>query len=262
MSPTNGPGTLRQIKDLTLYMLERHRRLDGFGVETIEAGRHMLSPRWQQRLSSLWGADIIPVYGFSELSMCNARKCRHCTYYHLPPTCIGEVVDLSNTDRYTAAGGRGSIVVTAFYPYVQLEPRIRYRPGDCVELAKEPCSIWGELGFRPLGREEHCFMINEGTVTITPADCFAVLADLPQVAVRRETSIPAELDFQYDESGSPRFSLQCINGSVELHVELRFDPRIWEDEAAIVERIIRRSLGSDISVVLHGPGRLANIYFS
>jgi phenylacetate-coenzyme A ligase PaaK-like adenylate-forming protein len=154
------------------------------------------------------------------------------------------------------AGGRGALVVTAFHPYVQLEPRIRYRPGDVVELSREPCPVWGELGFRPLGRENRC-LVTDGEI-ISPADCFCSLADLPQVAVVSEPEVPGALDGHYDEAGSPRFSLRRGNDRIELHVELRFAPRVWAEEAALVQSAVRTSLGDRVSVVVHGPGELTD----
>lgn len=220
-------GTLRQIKDLTLYMADRYGTLSGFGIELIEAGRHMLSARWEERLRSWWNAEVVAVYGFSELQMCNARTCRECGYHHLPETCIGEVIDLRDPTHHVAAGERGALVVTAFYPYVALEPRLRYRPGDVVGLASQPCPVWGELGFRPLGREHQCLASNSGTELITAADCFAALADLPQVNVRHEDHVlSGPAPGWLHESGSPRFALREADAGPELHVELRFDPHV------------------------------------
>jgi phenylacetate-coenzyme A ligase PaaK-like adenylate-forming protein len=253
-------GPLRYIKELSLYMLERYGKIDGFGIECIEVGRNMLSPRWEQRLNSWWGAEIVPTYGFSEMRTCSARRCPACSYYHLAISGVGEVVELTDPNSYVAAGGRGALVVTAFYPYVQLEPRIRYRPGDVVELAPQACPQWGELGFRPLGRESQCHAIGGSSNIITPADCFAILADLPQVAVSHETHVLTGLDSRYHESGCPRFKLERNNGEVELHVELRFDPRLWDREAKSTQMAIC-SLLSELTVVLHGHGQLRDLYF-
>jgi phenylacetate-coenzyme A ligase PaaK-like adenylate-forming protein len=254
-------GPLRYIKELTLYMLERHGRIDGFGIECIEVGRNMLSPRWEQRLGSWWGAEIVPTYGFSEIRTCSARRCPTCSYYHLAISGVGEVVEVTDSDSYVPAGGRGALVVTAFHPYVQLEPRIRYRPGDVVELAPQACPQWGELGFRPLGRENHCYVIGSGSNIITPADCFAILADLPEVAASHDTHVVTGLDPRYHESGCPRFKLECNDNAVELHVELRFDPRLWDREAKSIEMAISSRLHDELTVVLHGHGQLRDLYF-
>lgn len=139
-------GTARQIKDLTLHMQQRFGDLAGFGLETLEVGREFLSPGWESRLREWWGAEIDTVYGFSELRMCNALKCRVCAHHHFPPSCVAEVVDPADPDRYVPLGGRGSLLVTALHPYVEFEPRIRYRPGDLVELAAQPCPKWGSRG--------------------------------------------------------------------------------------------------------------------
>ncbi len=249
-------GALAHVKALSLYMLDRYGSIDSFGVRLIEVHRHVLSPRWEQRLHSWWNADIVRHYGLAELSMCGALSCDYCGYFHLAPSCVGEVVDLSDPKQYVMPGERGALVVTAFYPYVEFEPRIRYRTGDVVELAGELCPGWGELGFRPLGREKYCLPIDGDGEIITPVECFEVIADLPQIAVRHEGHpLYGAAEFN-DESGSPRFILQRHNGTTELHIELRFDPRVWKNEAADVEAMVRSKLDDRIEIVMHKPGDL------
>ncbi|MCX5115329.1 hypothetical protein OOK13_44270 [Streptomyces sp. NBC_00378] len=248
-------GTTRHIKILTLHMLRRFGDLSGFGIETVEIGRDFLSPAWETRLRTWWGADVENVYGFSELRMCNARKCRTCAHHHFPPSCVAEVVDPTDPDRYVPLGGRGSLLVTALHPYVEFEPRIRYRPGDMVQLAPHPCPQWGEPGFLPLGREAHCVTADENGGYLTPADCVSVLADLPQVAVAFDHLYP-DTDRHHYEAGNPRFRLVDNGSGPEVHVELRFDPLVWPDRADGVSATIRDALTVDARVVLYGPDRL------
>ncbi|MER6097879.1 hypothetical protein ABT154_18865 [Streptomyces sp. NPDC001728] len=249
-------GTLRNIKDLTVMMLDRYGSLNRFGVETVEVGKHILSPRWKERLEAWWGAEIRPVYGFSEMRMCNAAWCATCTYHHLPPSCVGEVLTPGSPWRHVAPGERGTLAVTAFHPYVQWEPRIRYRPGDLVELAGEPCPLRGESGFRPLGREQDCVPRDGTSHVLTPADCFAAVCDLPEVAVGHEGHAITVLRERSHEIGSPRFRISAEKDGPRLHVELRFSPRLWPEETRkVVERIAAR-LPEDIQVVPYAPGAL------
>lgn len=251
-------GTARQIKDLTLHMQQRFGDISGFGIESLEVGREFLSRGWESRLRDWWGAEIDVVYGFSELRMCNALKCRVCAHHHFPPSCVAEVVDPADPDRYVPLGGRGSLLVTALHPYVEFEPRIRYRPGDLVQLAAQACPKWGEPGFLPLGREAHCVASGEQGEFITPADCVSALADLPQVAVSPRHLYP-DADQRHYEAGSPRFKLVDEAAGPAVRVELRFDPQVWPQEAQAVADAARKSLPPGIQVILHGPGQLEDV---
>ncbi|MEV7282332.1 hypothetical protein [Streptomyces sp. NPDC093111] len=248
-------GTTRHIKILTLHMLQRFGDLSAFGIETVEVGRDFLSPTWESRLRTWWGADIECVYGFSELRMCNARKCRTCAHHHFPPSCVAEVVDPADPDRYVPLGGRGSLLVTALYPYVEFEPRIRYRPGDMVEIAPRPCPEWGEPGFLPLGREAHCVTTGRSGDYLTPSDYVSVLADLPQVAVAFDHLYP-DTDQRHYEAGNPRFKLVDNGAGPEVHVELRFDPLVWPRQAEEVADAVHAAVPADVRVLLYGPDRL------
>ena len=249
-------GSLRLVKQLTVLLLHRRGRVDDLGIRRLVVTSQMLSPGWRERLCRWWNADIETVYGFSELRMCNARWCGRCDHYHLPPSCFGEVLDPDNTSASVAMGGRGLLAVTAFYPFVQLEPRIRYRPGDLVELASHPCPQWGEPGFRPLGREEHAVRMTDGT-WLTSADCFAALADLPDVATFDQIAL-ATGDPRFHECGSPRFAVTAgDSGDPAMHIELRYDPDVWSEQSAAVRTRVRHDLGQPaLTVLTHGPGAL------
>jgi hypothetical protein len=167
-----------------------------------------------------------------------------------------EFVDPLNPSTAVGPGGRGTVVVTVFHPFVELEPRIRYRPGDLVEVASEPCPRWGELGFRALGREQHAVRSPDGAGWVTPADCFEAVADLPDVAVTHDTPQSAA-DPRLHEAGSPRFALRPSDGGVALDVELRYDPEVWPAEAERARHAIQQRLPvAGLAVHMHGQGRL------
>ncbi|GAA1181860.1 hypothetical protein GCM10009664_55010 [Kitasatospora gansuensis] len=260
LEPVRGlEGTLFRIKELTLYLMERRGRLDDLGIKAVTVGRNLLSPAWRRRLEDWWGAEVRSVYGFSELRVCNAASCGVCGYHHMPPTGLAEILPLHD-DSPVRPGERGRLVVTAFHPYVQLEPRLRYYPGDLAELAPEPCIRWGEHGFRPLGREQHSITLPGSGDLICPADVHPALADHPDVHRFHPTPPPTEI-FSKDEVGTPRFRLEATEGGAELHVELRHDPLVWPEKAARAQQEITDSLllPHTVDVVVHGPGRLGKV---
>lgn len=252
-------GTLQQIKALTLHLQHRRGRVDDLGVQRITVGRNMLSPRWRKRLEEWWGVEVQVIFGCSELSVCNAALCGSCEYFHLPPSCFGEVVSMDDAERIVEPGGRGALLLTAFFPFVRVEPRIRYRLGDLVELSSAACPIWGDHGFRPLGREQESIRLPESGRWVSSGDFFDCVADFPDVACLPFLTNDAT-GVEYGEAGGPMMKLTS-HPQATLNVELRYDPVVWPDEALRVERDI--SLGVDtreLAVVAHGPGKLGDAY--
>jgi phenylacetate-coenzyme A ligase PaaK-like adenylate-forming protein len=247
-------SSLHMVKQFSYYLMKTRRRLTDFDVHKIIVFSQMLSPRWRARLEDWWKAEVEEVYGSSELRMCNSRRCTDCGYFHLPPTCIGELVDLDGAPIDTQQR-IGLLAITVFYPFVQLEPRIRYCAGDIVELADEPCPLWGEPGFKIAGRQEHSARLSRGR-TITSAHCFSVVADLPEIATYDEAAISTG-DPGYHECGSPQFVLAQDEDGATLHIELRYDPELWPEEASAVRSKIAAGLPmNELAIRLCAPGKL------
>jgi hypothetical protein len=248
-------GTVNRVLVLSLYLLGRRNRLDDLGIKRLIV-TPAPSPRSQKLLEEWWGARVVELYGVSELRMCNAELCEHCSCYHLPPTCFGEYLDPDDWTPISAPSRCGVLAVTVFYPFVELEPRIRYRTGDLVEVAQEPCPFWGEAGFRLLGREEYAVRLNKEN-WIAPVRCYLAIADIPDVSRSVPPTAPMT-DTRYVEAGVPRFRIEKAEGKAILHVELRYDPIMWPDGAERVRKQVALALGTDdVKVVLHRPGDLS-----
>ena len=249
-------GSVYRVAILSMYLLERRGRVDDLGVQRLIIDR-VPSVRWRGLLERWWKARVEVLYGFSELRMCNSRTCEYCGRFHLPPTCLGEVLDPDSHSPIDESSRRGMLCVTAFYPFVQLEPRIRYRSGDLVELAEEACPFWGERGFAILGRER--FAVRVGSDDwLTPVDCYMTIADIPDVARSEFASgFFTGGDPRYQECATPRFSLQESPDGIVMHVELRYDPLAWPHRAQELREQIARMLPvSGVTVALYRPGTL------
>jgi phenylacetate-coenzyme A ligase PaaK-like adenylate-forming protein len=249
-------GSVYRLAILSMYLLERRGRIDDLGIKSLVIDR-VPSARWRDLLEQWWGAHIEVLYGFSELRMCNSRICEHCNNFHLPPTCFGEVLDPDNRSPVSESVRRGVLTVTAFYPFVQLEPRIRYYSGDLVEVADVECPFWDEPGFAILGRERYAIRLKTGE-WLTPMDCFNAIADIPDVA---RSDFPAAFFAgggpRYRECASPRFSLERDPNGIVLNVELRYDPLVWPRRAReLCEQIAETLPVSGVSVTLHRPDAL------
>jgi hypothetical protein len=256
-------GTLNRIKELTLFLMHRRGRVDDLGITKITVGRHILSPLWKHRLETWWGAQVDVGYGFSEMRQCNSLQCKVCGYFHIPPTGFVEVLEVSDKSP-VAPGARGLLAVTGFHPYFTVEPRVRYIPGDLAELAPHPCPRWGELGFRPIGRQRDSIPLSSAPGWLGPVDVYAAVADQADAyrfkpPVYRTQPLKSGYDeLIYSETGSPRFILQT-GATPRICVELRYDPMVWPDQAMQASAAIGDAITYDIDVSVHGPGHLGEI---
>ena len=251
-------GALFQVRALSLYLLERRGRLDDLGVKQIYVGRNILSEGWKARLSEWWGAEVRSSYGFSEMRVCNAGECDECGYYHMPPTGLVEVLDDEHDWRPVEPGARGLLAMTGFYPFVEIEPRIRYVPGDMAQLAAEPCPRWNEHGFRPLGRRSKSARMESDGRWICPADVYCALADEVAVQHSAPSSLASMNDRKFDDAGVPNFKLET-GTRARLHVELRFVPTVWPHEAENVRLALQAKIPEGVEIVLHTPGSLGQM---
>jgi hypothetical protein len=245
-------SSLLRVKALSLYLMRTRGRIDDLGISRVSVGRNILSPRWRSRLEKWWSAEIRVVYGFAEMRMCNSVECLDCGYYHVPPTGLAEVLDEDRDWEPVRPGGRGMLAFTGFYPFIELEPRIRYLPGDVADLAPTVCPRWREHGFRPLGRRQHSARLTATGGWFCPADIHAALADNP--AVNRIVSpdmISEGLDT--DMVSGPRFRIEP-GDPVKLHVEFRISPLMWEDEWTAVRNTIQDQLPDGVELVPREPG--------
>jgi phenylacetate-coenzyme A ligase PaaK-like adenylate-forming protein len=244
-------SSLVRVKALSLYLLRHRGRMDDLGISRITVGRNILSPRWRSRLETWWAAGIRPAYGFSEMRMCNSAECQECGYYHMPPTGLAEILDEDRGWEPVRAGGRGMLAVTGFYPFIELEPRIRYLPGDVAELAPTACPRWAEHGFRPIGRRQDSARLPVTGNWVGPVDIYAALADHPAV---NSVVTPAMISEGLDElTSSPRFRIEAGN-PVRLHVEFRISPLVWEKEWTAARNEIQEQLPDGVELVPHEPG--------
>jgi phenylacetate-coenzyme A ligase PaaK-like adenylate-forming protein len=241
-----------RIKALSLYLMRHRRRMDDLGISQIFVGRHILSSHWRSRLETWWEATVTPVYGFSEMRICNAHECGHCGYHHVPVTGLAEVLSNESGGNRVSPGERGFLAVTGFYPFIQLEPRVRYMPGDIAQLAPLACPHWGEHGFRPLGRRTDSVRSSHDGSWICPADVHALLADHPDVNRRSPRSRWPE-GLLFDESLGPRFKLEP-GDPVKLHIELRYLPHVWPAKWSALRDSILHKMPDGIEIIAREPG--------
>jgi hypothetical protein len=114
------------------------------------------------------------IYGISEIVGATATRCRACGDYHFSPLVIPEVVPVSANVR----DPYGELVLTGLAPFCALQPLIRYRTGDLVEVNR---SCPTDVGVRPVGRLATSLVDSELGVLLPSFRAREVLDELPDV---------------------------------------------------------------------------------
>lgn len=169
-------GTLSQVLRFTAYLLEKGVNMDEFEVKTISVTGNYVSRRCRNLLETVWGAEVFNRYSLTEM-FGGATYCNLCGCFHFDPHIVPELVDFVTHEPVSE--GKGTIVLTSLYPFVQLQPLIRYKPGDTFELDKNvKCR---STCYRFLGRESHNLMDPDdpGRMLIAGVDFYEALDPHP-----------------------------------------------------------------------------------
>lgn len=121
-------------------------------LQAIISYSQYLTPGWRTRHEQFWNCRIIDRFGMSEI-FGGATEDPSCGWYFFDPVTLAEVVDPQTGAAIVE--GRGELVLTALYPFQEVQPLIRYRTGDLVEVTHSRSSRFGRLAIKPLGRMRH-----------------------------------------------------------------------------------------------------------
>ncbi len=237
-------GTLSRLKILTVLCLQEEIRVDNFNVRFLGCHSQFLTDRWRRLVRSVWNAELTELYGISEIPGLIGPRCEACAHYHLSPKAFVETVD---TVTYKPVeSGLARVVATGLYPLLQAQPLIRYDTEDFVEVFP-PCPVTGQQGVEYVGRADDVATMrpaDRSILLLAPAHVHPVLDEDPAVGVA-----PSPLGAPFglsDEVGSPHYLLrhrvQDEITHIELHVALRWDPRLYPEEAHALGKRLRARL--------------------
>lgn len=157
---------------------------------------------------------------------------------------VGEVIVMSG--RRAREREVGELVLTELFPFVQLQPLIRYRTGDIVRVVQT-----GPLAFEWLGRRHQCVLLDEQRA-VTFRDLAAVLARDPLVARKHPRAALKQLPEA--ELGLPDVEVVADDdGTVVIRVVAARNPHIYLNACRdLVRRIwdivATTSAGADLTV--------------
>jgi hypothetical protein len=266
-------GLLFHVQFFTSYMLEQEGDLRSFGIRSVNLSGGYVARSVRKFIADAWGATVFDRYSLTEV-LGGGYRCFRCGHFHLDPHVIGEVVDV-DTGKVIDEG-IGRLVLTSLYPFVQMQPILRYDPGDLVRRVRSTCGP--ELSFDFLGKEKNCVRLRRDGVTewlLFSVDVFECLGEIPDinvfewfsnVGVARDRTVGARQLYAYT------LKTDGLLPVIELDIELRYAPHCFTDRVAelkarildalrcanplLGKRIDAGELGFEIRFI--GPGALGN----
>jgi phenylacetate-coenzyme A ligase PaaK-like adenylate-forming protein len=143
------------VKMLGLNLIEQGIEPKSLGIDLISTYGEHLTPYWLERLQETWDANILDRYATSE-AIGGATKCERCGYFTFHPESWPEVIDINT--GVSLSSGIGMLAMTELFPFSQLQPMIRFCPGDLFEIKDENCDGHSTRTFRFLGRHDRALI--------------------------------------------------------------------------------------------------------
>jgi hypothetical protein len=131
-------------------------------------------------MEETWRAPVIDRFSMSEI-FGGATQDPFVEWWHFDPWVHAEVIGTSSGRPIME--GIGMLVLTAFCPFQEAQPLIRYLTGDLVEVTYGLSSSVGEIAIRPLGRAKYGVPLpGSDEWILTPAAILESIDVIPEIA--------------------------------------------------------------------------------
>lgn len=238
-------GLAFHVKFFTSYLYEQGYDPASFGIRSVNITGGYTALTSREFLAKAWNAMLFDRFTLTE-AIGGATRCSLCDKFHLDSHLVGEVLDVDS--QQPISDGVGHLVLTCPYPFVQMQPLIRYATGDLIRVTPSTCQP--VLTFDFLGKEKNCIRAPFGSAgkaswLIYSADLCDVLTALPDVRIydwfsnvrvvrdRSVGSLPIHKVSTADDEGGVR---------VTLTIELRYAPHCFSARTAELSRHIGEHL--------------------
>lgn len=234
-------GSHSQLLALTNYCIERGLDSTAFALRYLHGTGQYLTSRCRQALEQFWNAHLVDHYSLSEV-FGSAILCRDCSAFHFDPLVVPELVQVDQ--RTPINSGAGVLLLTTLYPFVQMQPLIRYWTGDVFIRKDGPCPT---PSFSFKGRLNHCLFDPSDTsrLLVAATDLFDSIDQFPEV--RRPSSFLDTPFTSYQEStGRPiLLASYALTGPLlrlRIQIEFSFKPQLYEERVRETLESIRSTL--------------------
>ena len=265
-------GSISRVYMFSVFSLQKGYDLQNTHVETICTTSDFYPPQIKAFLQETWDAAVVDSYSLTEVPAV-ARECETCGSYHFDNQVVWEVVDPFT--RLSVKEGVGFLCLTTLYPFVQVNPLIRYNTGDLVKISENPCPKGA--AFNPLGRMKNSVLLRKNGKTfllLSTTMMREILADIPDVS-REPVLFSVRLSIPLSYSFYVIYGLEVEESEeyekvISLHIELTYDPsfyrgRVKELSESILESLLEKSPDLKhyyenntvaIKISFYGPGAL------
>ncbi|MGO6787581.1 hypothetical protein ACCS70_29370 [Rhizobium ruizarguesonis] len=157
-------GTVSQLNVLTHYLCEHGLKELMEPIREIFLTSEYVTPANRAWLQQQWGG--IEIHNRYSMSECfgGATYCKRCHGFHFDPMVVPELVEYGSDENSETPLGR--LLVTALFPFVRMQPIIRYQSDDIFSIKQANCS---RPSFQYFGRtSQTLFDPLNGKVVVLP----------------------------------------------------------------------------------------------
>lgn len=238
-------GLAFQIVFFTNFLLEQGEDLSELGVRSLTLTGEYVSRMVRRVLSAAWSATVFDRYSLTE-AVGGASGCLNCGHFHVDPHLFAEIVD---PDTGEETSDVGSLLVSNLFPFVQMQPLIRYDTGDLVRRIDTSCT--GNFTFDFLGKSKNCVSWRPHATSrrewlLFSVDLYEVLNEVPDV---RQYEWFSNVRLAGDRSAGERQLYRVVTSqpaasrfSIQVEAELRYSPHMFPDRTDELRRSITARL--------------------
>lgn len=161
------------------YLLEQGIDPARYRMTAINVTGGFIPSHWLRFLEETWQCRVNERFTLTEV-IGGASRLPGTSVFALDPQLIGEALDC-DTGR-PLQSGVGMLALTNLYPFVQMQPLVRYKTGDLIRRVAEP----GGFYFQFLGKTKNCiYRDRDGRRQwmLFSARLIDILAEIPDINV-------------------------------------------------------------------------------
>jgi phenylacetate-CoA ligase len=210
-----------------------------FEFRMIYVTAEILTPEMRGVVGRTWNSEVYDNYGSVEAAASTFECEHHCGWHISEDAYIFETVD-RDTQEPVPAGEEGVLLVTSLFR--EAAPFFRYRVGDIVSIAEEPCACGRTLRRMGAVQGRADEMLKLRGISVYPAAIERVLRSFP------------ELGLEWQLVVDRKDSAQEITVAVEAAADLEIAER-----AAVANRVstrLKEQIGILLDVELVDSGKL------
>lgn len=235
-------GEIKNHKVLMAILLAKGINLKKSPVKMLVTSGYV-SEFWKRLLEKNWQAKVTNHYSLSEI-FGGATMCLSCGWFHIETHVVPELADPLTLKHQTT--GKGVLLLSELFPFIQLQPLIRYYTGDLVEMQISHCSQdEGSLSFKMLGRLSQSIIDKKRRkILVYPSTLHELLDEIP--CVRKKNVAINGTPVENFEIGEPIWTHKMTSSKevtkLTIFIACKFNPHVYQQETEKLQKKIYREI--------------------